>query len=75
MIQIKNLHVDLKDFRLQDINLTVSDGEYFIVLGPTGAGKTVLLESIAGLISEICSISWNLLLAVIFSDCSCCQVV
>ena len=49
MIQIKNLYVDLKDFRLQDINLTVSEGEYFIVLGPTGAGKTVLLESIAGL--------------------------
>jgi len=49
MIQIKNLYVDLKDFQLQDINLTVSEGEYFIVLGPTGAGKTVLLESIAGL--------------------------
>jgi len=49
MIQIKNLYVDLKDFRLQDINLTVGEGEYFIVLGPTGAGKTVLLESIAGL--------------------------
>ena len=49
MIQIKNLHVDLKDFQLQDINLSVSEGEYFIVLGPTGAGKTVLLESIAGL--------------------------
>jgi len=49
MIQIKNLHVDLKDFQLQDINLRVSEGEYFIILGPTGAGKTVLLESIAGL--------------------------
>ena len=49
MIQIKNLCVDLKDFQLQDINLGVREGEYFIVLGPTGAGKTVLLESIAGL--------------------------
>ena len=49
MIQIKNLYVDLKDFQLQDVNLTVSEGEYFIILGPTGAGKTVLLESIAGL--------------------------
>jgi len=49
MIQIKNLHVDLKDFQLQDISLDVSESEYFIVLGPTGAGKTVLLESIAGL--------------------------
>ena len=49
MIQVKNLCVALGDFQLQDINLTVDEGEYFIVLGPTGAGKTVLLESIAGL--------------------------
>ncbi len=49
MIQIKNLCVDLGDFMLRDINLTVDEGEYFIILGPTGAGKTVLLESIAGL--------------------------
>jgi molybdopterin-binding protein len=49
MIGVKNLCVDLGDFHLKDINLTVDEGEYFIVLGPTGAGKTVLLESIAGL--------------------------
>jgi len=49
MIQIKNLRVDLGDFMLRDINLTVGEGEYFIILGPTGAGKTILLESIAGL--------------------------
>ncbi len=49
MIEIKNLYVDLKDFKLQDINLSISEGEYFIILGPTGAGKTVLLESVAGL--------------------------
>ncbi len=49
MIQIKNLQVDLRDFLLEDINLTVDKGEYFIILGPTGAGKTVLLETIAGL--------------------------
>jgi len=49
MIRLKNLCVDLGDFQLRDINLTVDEGEYFIVLGPTGAGKTVLLESIAGL--------------------------
>ena len=49
MIQIKSLYVNLGDFQLQDINLSVAPGEYFIILGPTGAGKTVLLESIAGL--------------------------
>ena len=49
MIAIKNLKVNLGDFLLQDINLDIEPGEYFIVLGPTGAGKTVLLEAIAGL--------------------------
>jgi ABC-type Fe3+/spermidine/putrescine transport system ATPase subunit len=49
MIAIKNLKVDLGGFLLQNISLDIEPGEYFIVLGPTGAGKTVLLESIAGL--------------------------
>ncbi len=49
MIQIKNLCVDLGDFLLRDISLNVEAGEYFVILGPTAAGKTVLLESIAGL--------------------------
>jgi molybdate/tungstate transport system ATP-binding protein len=48
MIEIRDLSVKLGDFHLRDINLTVKRGEYFILLGPTGAGKTVLLESIAG---------------------------
>jgi len=49
MLTVKNLKVDLGDFLLKDINLDIESGEYFIILGPTGAGKTVLLEAIAGL--------------------------
>ena len=49
MIEIKNLSLRLGSFSLRDINLTIGDGEYFIILGPTGAGKTVLIECIAGL--------------------------
>ncbi len=49
MIEVKNLCVDLGEFVLKDITLNIEEGEYFIILGPTGAGKTVLLESIAGL--------------------------
>jgi ABC-type Fe3+/spermidine/putrescine transport system ATPase subunit len=49
MIEIKNLSLDLGEFALRDINLTINDGEYFIILGLTGAVKTVLLECIAGL--------------------------
>ncbi len=49
MIKIKNLSLQLGNFCLRDINLTIGDKEYFVILGPTGAGKTVLLECIAGL--------------------------
>ncbi|MGD9366857.1 MAG: ATP-binding cassette domain-containing protein [Desulfobacteraceae bacterium] len=50
MIRIENLCVSLPNFSLDDINLHVAGGEFFVLLGPTGAGKTVLLESVAGLV-------------------------
>jgi len=49
MISIRNLYVELGDFTLKDASLDVEDGEYMVVVGPSGAGKTVLLETIAGL--------------------------
>jgi len=49
MIEIKDLSVELRGFLLKDITFDVQDGEYFVLLGPTGAGKTVLLEAMAGL--------------------------
>jgi len=49
MIQIRGLKVNLGEFLLEGIDLDVEAGEYFIILGPTGAGKTVLLEAVAGL--------------------------
>ena len=58
MIVIKNLKVDLGDFLLRDINLDIDSGEYFIVLGPTGAGKTVLLEAMAGLYPTLAGEVW-----------------
>ena len=35
-------------FALKNINLTVNEAEYLVLLGPTGAGKTLLLETIMG---------------------------
>ena len=49
MIEVKNLTVERGKFAVRDTTFDVQDGEYFVLLGPTGAGKTVLLESIAGL--------------------------
>ncbi|MEI6798624.1 MAG: ABC transporter ATP-binding protein [Pseudomonadota bacterium] len=34
---------------LEDLNLDIADGEFFVLLGPTGAGKTTTLRLIAGL--------------------------
>jgi len=50
MIKIENLSIDLPGFSLADIQLSVGRGEFFILLGPTGAGKTLILEAIAGLV-------------------------
>lgn len=33
---------------LQDINLTIEDGEFIALLGPSGCGKTTLLNALAG---------------------------
>ncbi|RLI28153.1 ABC transporter [Candidatus Bathyarchaeota archaeon] len=48
MISIKNLCKEWTDFSLKNIDLHVKTGEYLVILGPTGAGKTLLLETIAG---------------------------
>jgi multiple sugar transport system ATP-binding protein len=34
---------------VNDVELTVADGEFFVLLGPSGCGKTTLLRMIAGL--------------------------
>jgi len=49
MIRVRDLCVELGDFTLRNAHLDVAQGEYLVIVGPTGAGKTVLLESIAGL--------------------------
>lgn len=50
MIKIKGLSVRLGEFRLRDIDLSIDKGDFFVLMGPTGAGKTVFLEAIAGLV-------------------------
>jgi molybdate/tungstate transport system ATP-binding protein len=49
MLRLINLNRRLGDFALSDINLEVSDGQYYVLLGRSGSGKTQLLELIAGL--------------------------
>lgn len=47
------LHNIVKRFKqvtaLNDVSFSIADGEFFVLLGPTGAGKTTTLRIIAGL--------------------------
>ncbi|HCC70087.1 MAG TPA: ABC transporter [Bacteroidales bacterium] len=49
MLELKNISKSYNNFMLKDINLSIQKGEYFILLGRSGAGKSQLLELIAGL--------------------------
>lgn len=48
MLEINDLKVRVGEFRINVKKLKIEDKDYLIIVGPTGAGKTVLLETIAG---------------------------
>ncbi|HII06006.1 MAG TPA: ATP-binding cassette domain-containing protein [Methanotrichaceae archaeon] len=49
MLRIEKVSKDLGDFVLRDVSLEVGNGEYLVIIGPTGSGKTILIETIAGI--------------------------
>lgn len=49
MLELRDITCSFPGFRLSEISFSVADGEYFILLGESGAGKSLLLEAIAGL--------------------------
>jgi len=49
MLILNNISKKLGNFHLTDINLEISEGTYYVLLGRSGSGKTQLLELIAGL--------------------------
>ena len=49
MLILNKISKKLGNFQLTDINLEISEGTYYVLLGRSGSGKTQLLELIAGL--------------------------
>lgn len=51
MINIENLHKKFnKNIVLNGVDLTISKGGIFAILGPNGSGKTTLIKSILGMV-------------------------
>jgi len=50
-IEVRSLVKTYGDvYALKNVDLDIADGEYFVLLGPSGGGKTTLLRSIGGFI-------------------------
>lgn len=51
MIELENISIELGNFALKNCSLTIHDNDYYVIMGPSGAGKTILLELIAGILA------------------------
>ncbi len=48
MLQVKNINVSVDNFKLKKISFNIEDKATHVIIGPTGSGKTILLETIIG---------------------------
>ena len=49
MIRLENIMLRQGDFELRDIQLELDAGQYGVLMGRSGCGKTTLLEAVCGL--------------------------
>ena len=49
MIRTEQISFGIGDFRMERFSLEIARGQYFVLLGPPGSGKTVFLECLCGL--------------------------
>ena len=65
MLELKNLCLSADDEQgkvdiLKDVSLTVADGEFLVITGPNGGGKTTLAKAVMGLVRPTAGqIFWN----------------
>ena len=65
MLELKNLRLTAEDGQgkvdiLKDVSLSVADGEFLVITGPNGGGKTSLAKTVVGLMQPSSGqIFWN----------------
>ena len=50
MLRLNQVNLRGGDFRVRDVSLLAGAGEYFVLMGATGSGKSLLVQAICGLI-------------------------
>jgi molybdate/tungstate transport system ATP-binding protein len=48
MIELKNINYRVGSFLIENFSLAINSGEYFSLVGPSGSGKSIILELLAG---------------------------
>jgi molybdopterin-binding protein len=60
MLELQSISKHLGAFAMSDVSMKIDDGEYFVLLGPSGVGKSVLIDIVAGLLKpDNGQILWN----------------
>ena len=49
-IHLEDISFRIGRFAMENLSLTVRKGEYFVLTGPNGSGKTILVKLVAGLL-------------------------
>ena len=58
MIRVEQLIAERGDFTLGPVDLKLDESSYLTILGPSGAGKTIFLETCMGLLSPNSGMVW-----------------
>jgi len=48
MLELESIYKTFDDFNIKDVSLKIKEGQYTVILGKSGTGKTLILEIIAG---------------------------
>jgi molybdopterin-binding protein len=58
MLRVQDLELRVGTFELKRVSFAVEQGEYFVILGMSGTGKSLLLETLAGLLKPASGSVW-----------------
>ena len=50
LLELKNINLEISNFKMSNINITLYPGEVHMIMGENGSGKSILMEMISGMV-------------------------